>query len=84
MVNSFFCFIFVVLILREMRELLERLYVIQKKNHVNEYGTRTLKRLNPYHPLTYIVIPMYYALAIAMYGFVGYKQEMDSDFFRWQ
>jgi hypothetical protein len=67
-----------------MRELLERLYVIQKKTHVNEYGTYTLKRLNPYHPLIYIVIPMYYALAIAMYGFVGYKQEMDSDFFRWQ
>ncbi len=67
-----------------MRELLERLYVIQKKTHVNEYGTYTLKRLNPYHPLTYIVIPMYYALAIAMFGFVGYKQEMDSDFFKWQ
>jgi hypothetical protein len=67
-----------------MRELLERLYVIQKKTHVNEYGTYTLKRLNPYHPLTYIVIPMYYALAIAMYGFVGYKQEMDSNFFKWQ
>jgi hypothetical protein len=67
-----------------MREVLERLYVIQKKTHVNEYGTYTLRRLNPYHPLTYIVIPMYYALAIAMYGFVGYKQEMDSDFFRWQ
>ena len=67
-----------------MRELLERLYVIQKKTHVNEYGTYTLKRLNPYHPLTYIVIPLYYALAIAMFGFVGYKQEMDSDFFRWQ
>jgi hypothetical protein len=69
-----------------MRKLLERLYVIQKKKHVDEHGTYTLtlKRLNPYHPLTYIVIPMYYALAIAMYGFVGYKQEMDSDFFRWQ
>ncbi len=67
-----------------MRKLLERLYVIQKKTHVNEYGTYTLKRLNPYHPLTYIVIPMYYALAIAMFGFVGYKQEMDSDFFKWQ
>lgn len=67
-----------------MRELLERLYVIQKKTHVNEYGTYTLKRLNPYHPLTYIVIPLYYALAIAMFGFVGYKQEMDSDFFKWQ
>jgi hypothetical protein len=24
---------------------------------------------------------MYYALAMAMYGFVGYKQEMDSNFF---
>ena len=68
-----------------MRKLLERLYVMQKKTYVDEYGyTRTLKRLNPYHPLTYIVIPVYYIIAIAMFGFVGYKQEMDSDFFRWQ
>lgn len=67
-----------------MRKLLERLYVMQKKTSVDKYGTRTLKRLNPYHPLTYIVIPLYYALSIAMYGFVGYKQEMDSNFFKWQ
>jgi hypothetical protein len=67
-----------------MRKLLERLYVMQKKTSVDKYGTRTLKRLNPYHPLTYIVIPLYYALAIAMYGFVGYKQETDSNFFKWQ
>jgi len=67
-----------------MRKLLERLYVMQKKTYVDKYETRTLKRLNPYHPLTYIVIPFYYALAIAMYGFVGYKQEMDSNFFKWQ
>ena len=67
-----------------MRKLLERLYVIQKKTYVDKYRTRTLKRLNRYHPLTYIVIPLYYALAIAMYGFVGYKQEMDSYFFKWQ
>lgn len=67
-----------------MRKLLERLYVMQKKTYTDKYGTRTLKRLNPYHPLTYIVIPLYYALAIAMYGFVGYKQEMDSNFFKWQ
>ena len=58
--------------------------MMQKKTSVDKYGTRTLKRLNPYHPLTYIVIPLYYALAIAMYGFVGYKQEMDSNFFKWQ
>ena len=57
---------------------------MQKKTYVDKYGTRTLKRLNPYHPLTYIVIPLYYALAIAMYGFVGHKQEMDSNFFKWQ
>jgi len=67
-----------------MIKLLECLYVMQKKTSVDKYGTRTLKRLNPYHPLTYIVIPLYYALAIAMYGFVGYKQEMDSNFFKWQ
>ena len=67
-----------------MRKLLERLYVIQKKTYADKYVTRTLKRLNPYHPLTYIVIPLYYALAIAMYGFVGYKREMDSDLFKWQ
>ena len=67
-----------------MRKLLERLYVMQKKTYTDKYGTRTLKRLNPYHPLTYIVIPLYYALAIAMYGFVGYKENMDSNFFKWQ
>lgn len=67
-----------------MRKLLERLYVMQKKAYTDKYGTRTLKRLNPYHPLTYIVIPLYYALAIAMYGFVGYKENMDSNFFKWQ
>jgi hypothetical protein len=67
-----------------MRELLEHLYVIQKKTYIDEFGTQTLKRLNPYHPLTYIVIPLYYALAIAMFGFVGYKREMDSNFFKWQ
>lgn len=68
-----------------MRKLLERLYVIQKKTHIDKHGViYALKRLNPYHPLTYIVIPMYYALAIAMYGLVGHKQEMDSNFFKWQ
>lgn len=67
-----------------MRKLLERLYVIQKKTYMDKYGTHTLKRLNPYHPLTYIVIPLYYALAIAMYGFVGHKENMDSNFFKWQ
>lgn len=67
-----------------MRKLLERLYVMQKKTYVDKYGTRTLKRFNPYHPLTYIVIPLYYALAIAMYGFVGHKENMDSNFFKWQ
>ena len=52
--------------------------------HNEEEYQQMLKRLNPYHPLTYIVIPLYYALAIAMFGFVGYKQEMDSNFFKWQ
>jgi len=69
----------------DIRKLLERLYIMQKKTFVDKSNqTYTLKRLNPYHPLTYIVIPMYYVVAIAMFGFVGYKQEMDSDFFRWQ
>lgn len=68
-----------------MRKLLECLYVMQKKTYMDKYGIiRTLKRLNPYHPLTYIVIPLYYALAIAMYGFVGHKENMDSNFFKWQ
>ena len=58
---------------------------MQKKTYIDKYGRiYTLKRLNPYHPLTYIVIPLYYALAIAMYGFVGHKENMDSNFFKWQ
>ena len=68
-----------------MRKLLELLYVMQKKTYIDKYGRiYTLKRLNSYHPLTYIVIPLYYALAIAMYGFVGHKENMDSNFFKWQ
>jgi hypothetical protein len=76
-------------LLERLYKLLERLYIVQKRVWVREHNgrvihTRNQKRLNPYNPLTYIFILICYAIAILMYGFVGYKYEIDSDFFKWQ
>lgn len=72
-----------------MRKLLEYLYIVQKKTFVKEHNGKvidqlTKRRLNPYNPLTYIAIPIYYVVAIVMFGFVGYKENTDSNFFKWQ
>jgi hypothetical protein len=73
-----------------MRKLLEFLYVIQKRTLVRKHNGRVIhtliqNRLNPYNPLTYIAILIYYIVAIIMFGFVGFIEKLlDFNFFTWQ
>ena len=66
-------------------ELLKLLNVTQKKTQVNDLNTvEEVERLNPYNPLSYFVIVIYYVVAIVMYGVVGYKENIHANLFSWE
>ena len=64
-----------------MRRLLVFLGIVQLKRVLDGNGTiprlRTLKRLNPFHPLTYIVIILSLIVGLLMFGFVGLWKEVN-------
>jgi hypothetical protein len=64
-----------------MRKLLVALWVIQHKRVEDKNSPwprfRTLRRLNPYNPLTYVVIPISLILGLLMFGFVGLWKEIE-------
>ncbi len=60
-----------------MRKLLKKLYIIQ------EYYNK--KRLNPYNPLSYLIIILVFIIGILMFGFVGFWAHIDfKNPFVWQ
>lgn len=64
-----------------MRRLLVFLGILQHKRVLDGNGTiprlRTLKRLNPFHPLTYIIILLSLIVGLLMFGFVGLWKEVN-------
>lgn len=66
-----------------MKRLLVFLGIVQHKKVLYGNGTiprlRTLKRLNPFHPLTYIVILLSFIVGLLMFGFVGLWKEVNWD-----
>lgn len=66
-----------------MKRLLVFLGIVQHKRVLDGNGTiprlRTLKRLNPFHPLTYIVILLSFIVGLLMFGFVGLWKEVNWD-----
>jgi len=66
-----------------MRRLLVFLGIVQHKRVLDGNGTiprlRTLKRFNPFHPLTYMVILLSLIVGLLMFGFVGLWKEVNWD-----
>lgn len=61
-----------------MRKLLLKLHVIQ----INKTDKR--RRINPYNPLSYLVITITFIVGIIMFGFVGIWKEVDNNNpFKW-
>ena len=61
-----------------MRKVMKNLWIIQEKNFLDEFKcTRVKYRLNPYNPLTYVVIVMSLVIGVFMFGFVGIKNEIN-------
>ena len=70
-----------------MRKLLKYLYVIQEKTHHDEFRRKRVKRrLNPYNPLTYVVMVSVIIVGVIMFGVVGLKNEINIDElkFKWE
>ena len=74
-----------------MREILKLLFIIQEvdNNWRNKNGYKRIGkgykayRLNPYNPLSYLLIPIVLVVGIIMFGFIGIWTEIDAKPFRW-
>mgnify|MGYP001797426211 CR=1 FL=1 len=72
-----------------MRKLLKALLIIQEVSNEKRKsklgrGFSTARRLNPYNPLSYLVIPVLLIVGIFMFGFVGVWKEVDlKNPFKW-
>ncbi len=72
-----------------MRKVLKFLKVVQTVSNEGRAeklgrGFSKAHRLNPYNPLSYIVIPLAFVLGILLFGFVGIWKEIDSkNPFKW-
>jgi predicted PurR-regulated permease PerM len=69
-----------------MRKILKMLWIIQEKKIINPFNeVSTLKRLNPYNPLSYLTILLCLIIGVFMFGFVGVFNEfnMDELKFKW-
>ena len=74
-----------------MREILKLLFIIQEvdNNWRNKNGYKRIGkgdkayRLNPYNPLSYLLIPIVLVVGIIMFGFIGIWNEIDAKPFRW-
>jgi hypothetical protein len=70
-----------------MRKLLIALKIIQEKKIKDPLGfTYKQRRLNPYNPLTYLVIIYSFIIGLLMFGFIGFWNEVNwSDLkFKWR
>lgn len=56
-----------------MKKLFKILWITQSKKVKNAFGSEsTMRRFNPYNPITYIVIVLFALIGIIMYGLVGF------------
>jgi hypothetical protein len=63
-----------------MRRLLKWLWVIQKRSIIDPLGRgQTQRRLNPFNPLTYLVILVSLIVGLVLFGLVGLKDEVNWD-----
>ena len=69
-----------------MRKILKYLFIIQTVSNEERHkqglkrlgkGYWNAHRLNPYNPLSYILIPILLVVGILMFGFVGIWKETD-------
>lgn len=73
-----------------MREFLKKVGVIQEKFNKNRIpsfgrGYSTANRVNPYNPLSYLVIAIGFLIALIMFGVVGIWKEIDTQNpFKWR
>jgi hypothetical protein len=70
-----------------MKKLLITLKIIQEKKIKDPFGfTYKKRRLNPYNPLTYVLIIYSFIIGLLMFGFVGFWNEVNWDElkFKWR
>ena len=59
-------------------KILKALYIVQEQVKKNgSYHKRTLVRLNPYNPLTYIAILIGFIMSFILFGIVGTCKNVD-------
>jgi hypothetical protein len=69
-----------------MKKLLILLKVIETKKIIDSFKiTHTKERLNPYNPLSYIVLLITFIVGTIMFGFVGFWREINikESMFKW-
>lgn len=68
-----------------MRKLLKAIFVIQDIKSKHNGLSVNKKRINPYNPISYLVIVLFFIVGILMFGFVGFWKEVDGkNPFKWQ
>jgi hypothetical protein len=60
------------------------LYIRQEKQYEDPYGTWIKFRINPFNPLTYVVMILGLLMGLFLFGPVGMWREIDStNVFKW-
>jgi hypothetical protein len=60
------------------------LYIRQEKEYSDSYGTWIKFRINPFNPLTYVVIILGLLMGLIMFGIIGMWREIDTkNPFKW-
>lgn len=61
-----------------IRKTLKFLYILQDKVEKNSMGYKyTKRRVNPFNPLSYIMLLSVFVLGILAFGFIGFWKEVD-------
>jgi hypothetical protein len=61
-----------------MKKILLALKIVQQKQFKDPFNrTYTKKRLNPFNPLTYILIILWFVFGLIMFGVYGLFKEID-------
>jgi len=61
-----------------MKKILKALFIYQEKEFPHPLRKYTKRRLNPYNPLTYLLIAIVFLIGILKFGFVGIWKEIDT------
>lgn len=71
-----------------MIKILKCLFILQEVSNKDRNvklgrGFSTATRMNPYNPLSYVVVCLNIILGILMFGFVGFWKELIKNPFKW-